>query len=337
MTRPHAAPAMILPALAVLGLALGALVPTAQAADPPSPEAIIEAFEGVVGPIRTHRPSHPKGTCAAGFFVGTAEGSRLSVAPVFNGQSVPVIIRLGVAGANPRASDTSRGTRGLSIRFELPNGDQWDMANISAPIFGSPTPEVFVESLLVRRADPATGQPNAAAIAAFVAANPATTLQGRWLAANNPPASVATTPYFGVNAFRFRGADGQVRHARWVFEPVAGVQRLTEEEMRTLPASFLADEARRRIATAPIQFDMVLQFPSVGDDLLNPTIAWPEDRPRVTVGRLSVTEIAAGEGGPCDPISFLNLDLPPGVELSEDPTLHVRASSYAVALSRRLQ
>jgi len=317
--------------------ALAALLAAPARAEPPTPEAIIEAFEGVLGPIRTHRPSHPKGTCASGSFTGTAEGARLSVAPVFNGQPVPVIIRFGVAGANPNTSDTSRGTRGLSMRFELPNGDQWDMANISAPIFGSPTPEVFVENLRIRRPDPATGQPNQAAVAAFVAANPAVTLQGRWLAANNPPASVATTPYWGVNAFRFRGADGQVRHARWVFEPRVGVERLTEEQMRTMPASFLADEARRRIATGPIEFDMMLQFPAASDDLLNPTVAWPDDRPRIVVGRLSVTAMEAGAGGPCDPISFLTLDMPPGIEFSDDPTLHARSAPYAVSLSRRLQ
>jgi catalase len=123
-----------------------------------------------------------------------------------------------------------------------------------------------VEGLLVRRPDSATGQPDAEAIAAFTAANPATALQGRWLAAAMPPASWATTPYWGVNAFRFRGADGEVRHARSVFEPRAGTLRLTEEQARALPSDFLADELRRRVAAAPVEFDMVLQFPGPGDD-----------------------------------------------------------------------
>jgi catalase len=303
----------------------------------PAPDEIVDAFEAVLGPIRTHRPSHAKGTCAAGHFTGTAEGARYSVSPVFNGQRVPVIIRFGVGGGSPNASDTSRSTRSLSIRFETSSGEVWEMANISAPIFGAPTPQALVEGLLVRRPDPATGQPNAERVAAFVAANPATTLQGRWLAANNPPASWATTPYWGVNAFRFRGADGQVRHARWVFEPRAGTERLTEEQMRSLPANFLADELRRRVGGAPVEFDMVLQFAAAGDDVTNPTVAWPDDRPRATVGRLTVSEVAAGPGGPCDPISFMILDQAPGVELSDDPTLQVRASSYAVSLSRRLQ
>jgi catalase len=321
--------------LAILagGVAAPGGAPRAQ----PSPDAIVDAFEAVLGPVRTHRPSHPKGTCAAGHFTATPEGARWSTAPVFSGQRVSALIRFGVAGANPRASDTARGTRGLSIRFETQAGDIWEMANISAPIFGAATPQALVDGLLARRADPATGQPDPARVAAFAAANPASALQGRWLAANNPPASWATTPYWGVNAFRFRGADGQVRHVRWSFEPRAGVQRLTEEQMRSMPAEFLADELRRRVAAGPVEFDMVLQFAAAGDDVTNPTIAWPEDRQRAVVGRLAVTEVSAGPGGPCDPISFMILDQAPGIEMSDDPTLQARAGSYAVSLTRRTQ
>ena len=306
-----------------------------RAADLPSPDALVDAFEAVLGPVRTHRPSHPKGTCAAGHFTATPEGTRLSVAPVFNGQRVAAMIRFGVAGANPNASDVARSTRSLSVRFETTGGDVWEMANISAPIFGSATPQALEAGLLSRRPDPATGQPNPERVAAFVAANPASLLQGRWLAATLPPASWATTPYWGVNTFMFRGQDGQVRPARWVFEPRAGVTRLTEEQMRTIGTNFLADELRRRVATAPVEYDMVMQFPGTGDDLLNPTIAWPEDRPRTVVGRLTVTEVSAGPGGPCDPVSFMILDQEPGIAMSDDPTLQARAAAYAVSLSRR--
>jgi len=306
-----------------------------RAADPPAPDAVVDAFEAALGPITTFRPSHGKGTCAAGHFTPTADGTRLSIAPVFAGERVPVIIRFGVGGAGPRASDIARSTRGLAIRFETAQGDIWDMANISAPIFGAPTPQALVDGLRARAPDPATRQPDAARVAAFVAANPATTLQGRYLAATLPPASFATTPYWGVNAFRFRGADGQVRHARWVFEPRAGTLRLTEEQLRTTPTDFLADELRRRVGSGPVEFDMVLQFPGASDDVNNPTVAWPDDRPRTTVGRLVVTEVAPGPGGACDPISYMNLDQAPGIEMSDDPTLQARAAAYAVSLSRR--
>jgi len=321
--------------LGLAAITLAAVFGGVPAQAQPTPEQIINGFEGVLGPVRTYRPSHPKGICAAGHFTATPEGTRLSVAPVFNGQRVNTIIRFGVAGANPQADDRARSTRGLGIRFETAAGDVWDMANISAPIFGAPDPAVFLANLQVRAPDPATGRPNAERIAAFVAANPSVALQGRYLAATPPPASWATTPYWGVNAFRFQGQDGQARHARWVFEPRAGIARLSEEQTQSLPRDFLADEIRGRIARGPVEFDMVLQFPSPGDDLVNPTVAWPEDRPRAVVGRLTVTSVAAGAGGPCDAMSFLTLDQEPGISFSDDPTLHARTGSYAVSLSRR--
>jgi len=320
---------------AILGLGLFGAAPAGAQA--PSPIAVVDAFEAALGPIRTHRPSHAKGICASGSFVATPDGTRLSVSPVFGGEPIPTIIRFGVGGAGPAAPDTARTTRGLAIRFQAPGGVVWDTASISAPIFGAPTPEALVAGLLARRPDPTTGRPNPDTVAAFVAANPATTLQARWLAANPPPASWATTPYWGVNAFRFRGADGEVRLARWVFEPVAGTERLSDEQARSLPASYLADEIRRRLSAGPVEYDMVLQFPGAGDDVNNPTIAWPDDRPRTRVGRLSVTEIAPAEGGPCDRMSYLLLEQAPGIEYSDDPTLRARSAAYGVSLSRRLK
>jgi catalase len=101
-------------------------------------------------------------------------------------------------------------------------------------------------------------------------------------------------------------------------------------------ANYLADELRRRVAAGPVEFDMVLQFPGQGDDLLNPTIAWPDDRPRTVVGRLVVTSVEARPGGPCDPISFMILDQSPGIEMSDDPVLQARAAAYAVSVERTL-
>ncbi|MCX8134113.1 MAG: catalase family peroxidase [Roseococcus sp.] len=323
--------------LGLFALPLGAGAPGPAAAQGLSPEEIVDAFEAALGPIRTHRPSHPKGLCAAGHFQATPEGTRLSVAPVFSGERIDAIIRLGVAGANPQASDTARTTRSLAFRLETARGEQWDTASISAPIFGAPTPELLVAGLHARAPLPATGQPDPARVAAFIAAHPETTRQAAWLAANNPPASWATTPYWGVNTFLFRGQDGQTRPARWVFEPRAGVERLSAEQMQSLPRDFLADELRRRLQAGPVEFDMVLVFPAAGDDLLNPTQAWPEDRPRVTVGRLAIVAAEAGPGGPCDGISFLQLDMEPGIQMSDDPTLQARAAPYAVSLTRRSQ
>ncbi|MCA3281009.1 MAG: hypothetical protein ING10_17240 [Roseomonas sp.] len=150
------------------------------------------------------------------------------------------------------------------------------IANISAPVCGSPTPQALVDGLLSRANDRATSRPNserAAAFVTFLAANPSVGNQGRFLAANAPPASFVTTPYWGVNTLMFRGQDGQVRLARWVFELRAGEERLIAGHRQSRGNHLLADELRRRNASASIEFDLVLQFPEQGHDLLNATIA----------------------------------------------------------------
>jgi catalase len=60
-----------------------------SATEPPSAEAVVDAFEAVLGPIRTHRPSHAKGTCAAGHFTATPEGTRLSTARCSTASACP--------------------------------------------------------------------------------------------------------------------------------------------------------------------------------------------------------------------------------------------------------
>jgi catalase len=318
--------------LAALAAALAAATP---AVAQPAPDTILDAFEGAVGRHQGHRVSFAKGVCASGHFEATPEARGLTSSAVFAGPRVPATIRLGVGGGNPRAGDNMRGTRSLSVHLEAPGGETWDTANISAPFFAAATPENLLRLLQASRPDPATGRVNAEAVTALVNANPDLQAQRRYLAENAPPASWATSAYWGVNAFRFRNAAGEVRHVRWVFEPAAGVQRLTEEQMRTMPADFLADELRRRVAAGPVAFDMVAQIAGPGDNLVNPTVEWPADRQRVRLGRLTVTGVEPGPGGACQGMSFLQLESGPGIEASDDPTLAARTPVYATALGRR--
>jgi catalase len=322
--------------LALFGLPISTPLAQAPAQPAGSPVALVDSLQGVFGSHAGARRSHAKGICATGSFTGSAEGARISTAAFFNGQAVPAVLRFSVGGGNPRAPDTGRSVRGLGASFTLPNNESFGMAMISAPMFFATTPAQFQGFMEARRVDPATGQMDAARVAAFSAANPETTRQGAWLAANPPPASYATAAYHSVNAFVFADAAGQRRHARWSFVPVGGVQGLTAEQMQSLPANFLVDELRTRAAAGtPIAYDMMVTFAEPGDDVTNPTIAWPADRPAVNAGRLMVTGVSSDDGGACRAIIFNPTALPRGIEPSADPTLPARAPSYAVSLSRR--
>jgi catalase len=136
------------------------------------------------------------------------------------------------------------------------------------------------------------------------------------------PASYARAPFWAVNTFVFVGEDGRRQPARWVVEPVARVVGLTDEQLKTMPDEFLAEEFRGRLARRPAEWDFHLQFPGEGDPLDDATVAWPADRRKVKVGRLAVTSAApAGTPGECEREMFDPLLLPQGIEPSNDPVL----------------
>lgn len=308
----------------------------APAAAQVDPNRVIDAFEATNGKFAGARRSGAKGVCAAGEFIGNAEGRMLSVASAFSGKPVPVIARFSVGGANPKAPDNARSVRGLALAFQLPDGETWQMANISTPVFGVSSVEQFIGLLESRLPDPATKMPDAARVKAFNDANPEVLLQGKYLASQPVPASYATVNYWGVNAFAFVDANGNRQFAKWIFEPVGGTQGLSDEDAKARPTDFLIDELRQRVAAGPVEFSFNLQLAQPGDRIDSAVVPLPDDRRKVTVGKLVIRQVEAGTGGACVNMTFNPTALPKGVEPSSDPILLGRAAPYGVSLGRRL-
>lgn len=321
-----------LAASALLGATLLSALPASAQVDP---NRFLDQFEATFGKSEGYRRSGAKGVCAVGEFVGSAEGRALSVASAFSGRPVPMIARFSVGGANPKAPDNTRSQRNMALQFNLPGGEIWQMGNISAPIFGAATPEQFLGRLQSLQPDPVTKAADPAKVKAFADANPEVLLQGRYFASQPVPASFATLNYWGVHAFAFVNAKGERQFGKWVFEPVAGVQGLSDEEAKAKGPNFLFDELRSR-AAGGIAFDLKLQLAQPGDRIDSAVVPLPEDRRKVTLGRLNIKSVAADASGECLTITFNPILLPKGVEPSADPLLPARAAPYAVGLGRRL-
>lgn len=340
-TSAHARSSALLPALVLAALYTGAgtgiaIAPSSAHAQAPNPAELVDALEGVFGKQAGARRSGAKGVCVEGFFVGTPEGRALSTSAIFSGAEVPVVARFSVGGGNPKASDKGKTVRGLALAMKGPGGEQWQMANISAPVFFVNKPENFVKFLDARRPDPATGRPDPTKVKAFNDSHPDAKPQIDWLAKTPVTASYATVNYWGANAFEFTGARGVKQFGKWVFEPARGQESLTDEQLKSMPDDFLADELRSRVKTKSIAFDFNVQLAKAGDNITDATVPLPADRPVVTAGRLVINKIEAGAGGACEKITFNPLVLPKGVGPSTDPVLMARPGSYAVSLGRRL-
>jgi len=301
-----------------------------------SPVALVDAFERAGGKFEGFRRSGAKGVCAVGEFVGSAEGRSLSTSSAFSGKPVPVTARFSVGGGNPKAPDNARSQRNMALQFDLPGGEAWQMGNISAPVFGAATPAQFLGRLESLAPDAETKKPNPERIKAFADANPEVLLQGKYFASQPVPASFGKVNYWGVHAFGFVDATGKTQFGKWIFEPVGGTQALSDDEAKAKGSDFLFDDLRQRVAAGGVAFDFNLQLAQPGDKIDSAVTPLPDDRKKVSLGRLTIKSVAPDATGPCLAITYNPMVLPRGVEPSADPMLAARAAPYAVSLGRRL-
>lgn len=307
-----------------------------SAGEPVDPNAFLNQFESSFGKFEGFRRSGAKGICAMGEFVGTADARALSTASAFSGKPVPVVVRFSVGGANPKAPDNAKSQRNLALQFNLPNGEQWQMGNISAPVFGASSPQQFFGRVASLQPDPATKMPDAAKVKAFAEANPEVLLQGKYFASQPVPASFGAVNYWGVHAFGFVNASGATQFGKWIFEPVGGVQGLTDDEVKAKGPSFLYDDLRQRVKDGKVAFNFNLELAQAGDRIDSATVPLPEGRKKVNLGMLKITSVAEDSGGACLTITYNPMVLPKGVEPSADPMIAARAAPYAIGLGRRL-
>lgn len=302
----------------------------------PDPTEMVNQFERTSGKYEGFRRSGAKGICAMGEFVGSAEGKNISISSAFSGHVIPVIVRFSMGGANPKAADNTKSQRNLALQFNLPGNEVWQMGNISAPVFGSATPEQLFGRLQSLQADPTTKTADPVKVKAFADANPAVLMQGKYFASKAVPASYVSTNYWGVHGFGFSNASNQKVWGKWIFEPIEGVQTLSDEQAKAKDPNFLFDDLRQRVAAGKASFNFNLEIAQTGDILDNATIPLPEGRKKVTLGVLKVVSVSPDNTGPCLNITFDPNNMPKGVEGAADPMLRARTASYAIALGRRL-
>lgn len=321
--------------LVIVLAALAALSPavSAQEQATATPAAAIAAFEHNAGVHPGQRRNHIKGICAAGEFVGSAEGRARSRSALFDGTAVPVVARFSLPGGNPAAADTAPSPRGLALEFRLPAGELQHMTMLNVPIFSAATPQSFLDGLHAAAPDPTTGKPDPARLAAARAAHPDTRAFSEFMRDYRPPASYANASYFGIHAFRFVNAEGEASLVRWRFVPRDGEQTLTPEEMASLPADFLGERLERRAEAGLIEWDLLLTIGEPDDPADDPTLAWPAEREEVPAGTLRLSAVG---GDACTPINFDPMVLSRGIEATNDPILRFRSPVYGISHGKRV-
>ncbi|GFG49383.1 catalase [Mycolicibacterium agri] len=290
----------------------------------------IDLFRAVSGNHPGFRKNHAKGVAVTGYFDSNGDGCALSKAVVFAAGRTPVSGRFSLSGGDPDAADTAGAARGLGLAFAFPDGSQWRTAMINLPVFPDNSPQGFYDRTLASKPVPSTGQPDPAAMSAFLAAHPETKAAMAIIKTQPPTKGFADSTFRSLNTFFFVDDAGTRTPVRWSFVPQqdAAPPKTGEPDM-------LFDALIRQMQTGPLQWKLVLTVGTPDDPVTDPTLPWPGDRRTVDAGTLTLTTIEADQPGNARDINFDPLVLPEGIEPSDDPLLSARSAVYAASYRAR--
>jgi catalase len=293
-------------------------------------EEVVDAINDISGRHEGHRVAHAKGTLLAGTFTPADAG--LTTAAHMSGDPVRVTARFSNGGGDPGIPDYAREGRGLALKFYLPDGSKTDIVALSLPCFFVRTPEDFLDFTRARKPDPETGQPDFEKVGAWVQEHPEAVAAIQAAMGADPPESYATVAYNSIHSFLWTAPDGTERWVRYRFEPEEGERALPPDDAKALGRDYLQEEIVARDSAA---FRMLVVIAGEDDAVNDPTVAWPEERERVEVGRLELsgpdTEREQGD----DILVFDPTRVTDGIGLSDDEILRFRPRAYAASVTRR--
>jgi catalase len=317
------------------GLAVLMVVPVGRAADAPLSVRLVDQFNTMFGVHPGFRANHAKGAVFQGTFTPAPTASALSSAAHLQSTTVPITVRFSNGGGLPDMGDDhpSYRTRGMAIKFHLPGGKDTDIVAISTNGFPVSNGEDFL-GLLKAIAGSGPNAPKPTPIETFLGSHPAA---ARAVATPQPiPASYATLPYFGVNAFKFTNAAGVTKFGRYRIVPEAGEHYVSDADAAKLPPNFLSDDVKARLKTAPVKFKLVVQVAEAGDVTNDATVGWPDSRPQVELGEIAITAADPNSLATEKKLLFVPTNVTPGIAPSDDPLIALRGQAYGVSFARRV-
>jgi len=312
--------------------------PAPQAATPapaqPLPFQLVNQFRTMFGVHPGFRANHAKGSVFEGTFTPAAAAKGLTKAEHLAGPAVPIVVRFSNGGGLPDMPDThpSYRTRGMAVKFKLPDGKATDIVCISTNGFPVSNGADFL-GLLQAIAATKPDSPKPTPIETFLGSHPAA---AKAVATPQPiPESYATQPFFGVNAFKFTNAAGETKFGRYQLVPEAGAHFLSDADADKLPPNFLSDSVKDRLKKGPVKFKLFVQLAQPGDVTNDATVVWPDSNPKVELGEISIATADPDSLATEKKLLFVPTALIDGIAASDDPIIPLRGAAYGVSYGLR--
>ncbi|WNS80540.1 catalase family peroxidase [Domibacillus sp. DTU_2020_1001157_1_SI_ALB_TIR_016] len=287
-------------------------------------ETAIQSIEKIAGTHPGFRRAHAKGCFYQAVFVPNGEAAPYTKAVHLQQRPVPAVVRFSDSSPNPNMIDSLSPVKGMSVQFHLPNGEETYLVSVNVPVFLTKTPEAFVEMMRL-----AAEGPGPRDLMKLFIDYPESKAAFQILKQMKPFVSYSTSRYFPIHTFYFVNEAGDRQPVKYEWIPEKAFSAEAKKEAVTHPADYLEKELEDEL---PVSFTLSIILGKPGDATDDSTVLWPEDRPRISVGRLEIREKILQ---PNDRVIFDPTVLPDGIECSNDPVLHARQAIYAASSLRR--
>jgi catalase len=292
----------------------------------------VNRIEEIAGKFPGYRRAHAKGELYEATFTPTGEAEAFTTASHLRDAEVQAIVRFSNSSPNPSTADVLAAVKGMSVQFQLSNGDVTNLVGITLPIFVTKSPQTFFDILNTVKSFK-DGKPHFKDMVNLFSSYPESRAAFQMIRKLKNTKSYATGRYYAVHAFYLINEIGLRTPVKFEWEPEAGIETLSIKEAATLPSDYLETELSERLHIEEVRFRLHIVIGEQNDPTDDPTIEWPKNRQRIEAGVLRVKTKANVTQ---DHFVFDPTVLPPGIEYSDDEILPFRKEAYAVSYERRI-
>jgi catalase len=288
---------------------------------------------------------HARGSGAHGYFELTKSLSKHSRAKILTevGEKTEVFVRFSTVAGGAGSVDTPRDVRGFAVKFYTKEGN-WDLVGNNIPVFFIQDAIKFPDLIHAVKMEADRGYPQAASAHDtfwdFIGLMPESTHMIMWAMSDRTiPRSLRMIEGFGVNTFRLLNGKNQAVFVKFHWRPKLGLQSTCWDEAVKI-AGADPDYHRRDLFEAIDRGDFpewkfgvqVLtqeQADALPFDILDATKVIPEElHPILFIGRMVLNRNPDNFFAETEQAAFLPTNIPPGIDVSEDPLLQGRLFSY---------
>lgn len=286
------------------------------------------------------RVVHARGTGAHGEFVVTNPIADLTLASLFAtaGKTTPVFVRFSTVIHGNHSPETLRDPRGFATKFYTDEGN-WDLVGNNLPVFFILDAIKFPDMVHALKPSPIDNLQDPNRVFDFMANDPASTHMLTQVYSDlGTPASYREMDGFGVHAYKFINAKGEVRYVKFNWRSQQGIRSLDSEEVAKVQSSDFNHLTRDLYAQINAgnfpKWDLHVQVltPDQLDDFnfdpLDATKVWT-GVPEIKVGTMTLNRMPTNFFQETEQAAFAPANLVPGIEPSEDRLLQGRVFSYS--------